>query len=81
MKSQYGYHLILVEKVMPSELQPFETVKEKAQQLATQARQEQVMKDFVDVVKKEIPFTQGPGPEKVGAIKNKQPKPAVSGSN
>ncbi len=81
VKSQYGYHLILVEKLMPSELQPFETAKEKAQQLATQARQEQVMKDFVETVKKEIPFTQSPGPEKVGAVKIKQPKPAVSGSN
>jgi peptidyl-prolyl cis-trans isomerase C len=78
VKTQYGYHLILVEKLTPGALQTFEAAKEKAQQLATQARQEQVMKEFVDSVKKEIPFTQGPGPEKVGS---KQPKPAVLGSN
>ena len=82
VKSNYGYHLILVEKLQPSEIQTFETVKEKAQQLATQARQEQVMKDFVESVKKEIPFVQGTGPEKAGATKSAQPKPAaVPGSN
>jgi parvulin-like peptidyl-prolyl isomerase len=78
VKSQYGYHLIQVEKVTPSELQPFEAAKEKAQQLATQARQEQVMKDFLESVKKEIPFAVGPGTEKASAPKT---QPPATGSN
>ena len=78
VKSQYGYHLIVVDKLTPSELQPFEAAKEKAQQMATQARQEKVMKDFVDSIKKEIPFVEGTGPGKVTAAKVKVPKPVGS---
>jgi parvulin-like peptidyl-prolyl isomerase len=78
VKTPYGYHLILVEKLTPSEIQPFEAAKEKAQQLATQARQEQVMKEFTDAIKKEIPYSEGPGRDKVGS---KKTAPAVPGSN
>lgn len=59
VKTKYGYHLIQVEKLNPSQVQPFDTAKEKAQQLVTQARQEQVMKDYIDGIKKEIPYTEG----------------------
>lgn len=78
VKTQYGYHIIKVEKLTPSELQPFEAAKEKAQQLVTQARQEQVMKDFVAAIKKEIPFVEGAG---AAPKKAKPAKPAVLGSN
>lgn len=60
VKTPYGYHLIQVEKINPVKLEPFEASKEKAQQLATQARQEQVMKEFVDAIKKDIPFEEIP---------------------
>jgi len=64
VKTQYGYHIIQVEKLNPSELQSFEASKEKAQQLATQASQERVMKEFTDAIKKEIPYSEGPGAQK-----------------
>ena len=60
VKTPFGYHLIQVEKISPAKLEPFEASKEKAQQLATQARQEQVMKDFIDGIKKEIPYEEVP---------------------
>lgn len=60
VKTPYGYHLIQVEKITPAKLEPFEASKEKAQQLATTARQEQVMKEFVDAIKKEIPYEEIP---------------------
>ena len=85
VKTQYGYHLILVEKITPSEPQTFEASKEKAQQMATQERQELVMKEFLDAIKKEIPYVEGTGAAKP-AVKSvvtnaKQPKPVVPGSN
>jgi peptidyl-prolyl cis-trans isomerase C len=73
VKTPFGYHIIQVEKLTPSELQPFEAAKEKAQQLATQASQERVMKDFMDAIKKEIPYSEGPGLAPKG-----QPSPAGS---
>jgi peptidyl-prolyl cis-trans isomerase C len=79
VKSQFGYHIIEVEKITPSELESFEASKEKAQQLATQDRQEQVMKEFLDGIKKEIPYQVGPGTtKKVKAVKPVKP---VAGSN
>ena len=82
VKSQFGYHIIQVEKITPSTLPSFEDSKDKAQQLAAQERQEQVMKAFVESLKKEIPFVVGSGPEKpVAAKKGKLPKPATPGSN
>jgi peptidyl-prolyl cis-trans isomerase C len=82
VKTQFGYHIIQVQKLTPSALEPFEASKEKAQQLATQARQEQVMNDYVASLKKEIPFVLGAGPaKKPGAAKAKQPEPAPAGSN
>ncbi len=46
------------ERITPSELMTFEASKEKAEQLATQERQEQVMQDFVAAIKKEIPYVE-----------------------
>jgi hypothetical protein len=63
-----------VEKITPSELQPFEASKEKAQQLATQDRQEKVMDEFLADIKKEIPYTVSPSAKKL-------PAPAAPGSN
>lgn len=81
VKSQFGMHLIQVEKITPSALPSFETSKEKAQQLASQARQDQVMKDYVASLKQEIPFVVGPNPGKPAAAKKgKLPKPATPGS-
>lgn len=82
VKTFFGYHLIKVEKITPSEQQTFEASKEKAQQMASQARQEEVMNDYVASLKKEIPFVLGSGtPQKPGAAKAKQPAPAPAGSN
>lgn len=60
VKTPYGYHLIQVEKVTPAKLESFEASKEKAQQLATQERQEQVMKEFTDAIKKDIAYEEIP---------------------
>lgn len=81
VKSPFGYHLIIVEKITPSELQSFEASKDKAKQLVSQERQEQVMKEFLDAIKKEIPYSEGGAVPKAGAKKGKAPVPAVPGSN
>jgi peptidyl-prolyl cis-trans isomerase C len=75
VKTQFGYHLIEVEKISPSEIQSFEASKEKAQQMATQQRQEQVMKELVDSVKKEIPYV-----ESLTLKKPKVPATATGGN-
>jgi len=54
--STYGYHLILVEKLTPAAQETFEAAKEKAGKLATKARQEQVMKAYMDAAKVEVGF-------------------------
>jgi peptidyl-prolyl cis-trans isomerase C len=56
VKTPFGYHLIQVEKITPAKVASFEASKDRAQQMATQAKQEQVMKEFVDSIKKEIPY-------------------------
>lgn len=81
VKSQFGYHLIRVEKINPSELPNFDASKEKAKQLAQQERQEQVMNEFLDSIKKEIPYSEGGAAPKPGAKKGKTPAPAAPGSN
>ena len=70
VKTPFGYHIIQVEKLTPSELEAFDTVKEKARQLAVQANQEKVMSELVASIKREIPFVKGSGPA------TKIPKPA-----
>jgi parvulin-like peptidyl-prolyl isomerase len=56
VKSQYGYHLILVEKITPAVQETFEAAKEAATKLATTERQEQVMHAYMDAAKKEVGF-------------------------
>ena len=54
--STYGYHLILVEKITPAAQETFEAAKENATKLATKARQEKVMKAYMDKAKQEVGF-------------------------
>ena len=77
VKSQFGYHLIVVDKITPSEQKSFDTSKEEVQQMAARDRQEQVMEEFLTGIKKEIPFlviTQA-------AKKGKNPKPSIVGND
>ena len=59
MKTNFGYHLIQVEKITPAAPQTFETAKEAAKQQAVAERQEKVMKTYMDAVKKEVGFREG----------------------
>lgn len=70
VKTTYGYHLIVVEKINPSHLQPFDEVKDKVHQMATQARQETVMNAYLEAAKKEVTYVEGPEAAKAAA---KQP--------
>ena len=54
--SQFGYHLILVEKITPAVQQTFEAAKEAATKQATTERQEHVMKAYMEAAKKEVGF-------------------------
>ena len=56
VKSTFGYHLILVEKITPAVAKTFEAAKESAHQMAAAQRQEQVMKEYMDTLKKEMQF-------------------------
>ena len=58
VKSTYGYHLILVEKINPATQQTFEAAKEAVTKQVTTDRQEQVMKTYMDAAKKEVGFQQ-----------------------
>jgi peptidyl-prolyl cis-trans isomerase C len=64
VKTMYGYHLIEVEKITPAVAQTFDTVKDSAKEQATAARQEQVMQDYMDKVKKEVGFKPSAVPKK-----------------
>jgi parvulin-like peptidyl-prolyl isomerase len=64
VKTSYGYHLIQVEKITPSHVLPFDEVKDKAKQAALQAKQEQVMKAYIDEIKKNVPYAEGEAAEK-----------------
>jgi len=64
VKTMYGYHLIEVEKITPAVAQTFDTVKDSAKEQATAARQEQVMQDYMDKVKKEVGFKANAAPMK-----------------
>lgn len=64
VKTSYGYHLIQVEKITPSHVQPFDEVKDKVKQAATQAKQEEVMKAYIEEIKKSIPYAEGEAAEK-----------------
>ena len=57
VKSMYGYHLIEVEKRTPAVPQTFEEAKEKVNEAAGKARQEEVWKSLMAKLKKEFPVT------------------------
>ena len=57
VKSMYGYHLIEVEKRTPAAPQTFEEAKEKVNEAAGKARQEEVWKSLMAKLKKEFPVT------------------------
>ncbi|MCE1228451.1 MAG: peptidylprolyl isomerase [Firmicutes bacterium] len=59
VKTQFGYHLIQVEKINPSELPAFDTVKDQVRQKALAAKQEEVFQGYISSLKKEIGFTDG----------------------
>lgn len=56
VRTDYGFHVIQVEKRMDPELKPFEAVQNEAQQRAQAALQEKVFQAYLDELKKEIPY-------------------------
>jgi parvulin-like peptidyl-prolyl isomerase len=65
VKSQFGYHLIQVEKITPAAAQTFDAVKDTAKEQAMAERQEQVMKTYLDGLRKEMAFKEvAPAPQK-----------------
>jgi peptidyl-prolyl cis-trans isomerase C len=64
VKTVYGYHLIEVEKITPAVAQTFDAAKDSAKEQATAARQEQVMQEYMDKVKKEVGFKASTAPRK-----------------
>lgn len=77
VKTAFGYHLIQVEKITPAVAQTFETAKDAARQQATAERQEQVMKAYLDTVKKEVHFVEGGAATTVAAAAAPAPKAAA----
>lgn len=59
VRTDFGFHVIQVENRKDPELQPFEAVKEQAQQMAQVALQESVLQAYLDGLKKEIPYRVG----------------------
>jgi peptidyl-prolyl cis-trans isomerase C len=80
IKTTYGYHLIQVEKLNAPKLQAFDEVKDKVRQLAMQARQEQVMKAYLDAAKKDISYVEGPAAEKAAAKPAPRAKKSATGA-
>jgi len=83
VKTVHGYHLIQVEKVTPPAVPAFEEIKDKVKQAATQERQEEVFKAYINEAKQVIPYVDGPEAAKAvakvpgktpvkGATKNKK---------
>lgn len=63
VKTPYGYHLIQVEKRSPAVLPDFESVKDQVRQKVQTTKQEAVFQEYVDALKKEIAFVEGPAPQ------------------
>ena len=59
VKSNFGYHLIKVEKITPAVAETFEAAKEAAKQHVTAEKQEEVMKTYMDAAKKLVGYTEG----------------------
>jgi parvulin-like peptidyl-prolyl isomerase len=71
VKTNFGYHLIQVEKVNPASTLTFEAAKESARKLATDERQkthpeiqEKVMQDYMNTLKAELKFVPAAAPAK-----------------
>ncbi len=57
VKTQFGYHLVEVTAKAPKgTLKPFESVSKDIQQMTQSERQEKVWTEYLDGIKKEIPF-------------------------
>lgn len=56
VKSNFGYHIIQVEKRTESETKPFDSVKDQCKQKATEAKREEVFENYINDLKKEIEF-------------------------
>lgn len=59
VKTQYGYHLIQVEKRSESVIPAFDAIKEQVRQKAQAAKQDEVFQAYVDGLKKEIGYAEG----------------------
>jgi len=59
VKTQYGYHLIQVEKRSESVIPAFDAIKEQVRQKAQAAKQEEVFQAYVDGLKKEVGYAEG----------------------
>ena len=83
VKSMFGYHVILVEKRTPASKQTFEQAKDKVQEAASKARQEEVWKAMMADLKKEFPVAitmpkpTEPKPEAPAAPAAKPTEPAA----
>jgi len=82
VKTPYGYHLIQVEKRTPSVLPDFDTIKDQVRQKATTAKQEEVFQNYVNGLRKEIAFIDGPeaGKAPVAKAVKASPKKKVTGA-
>lgn len=86
VKTQFGFHLIQVEKKNPTVIKTFEEVKQEAQQMATEDKKEQVLQDYVNGLKKELAYSESAASEKAAepegepAAKKTAKKPAKKGS-
>lgn len=78
VKTQFGYHLIEVTAKTPKgSVKPLETVKPEIQKVIGPERQEQVWKEYIEGIKKEIPY-EFYGESKASAAKTDAPaKPAA----
>lgn len=59
VRTDFGFHVIQVENRKDPETQPFDQVKEQAQQMAQMALQESVLQAYLEGLKKEIPYRVG----------------------
>jgi len=78
VKSQFGYHLIQVEKIKPAVAQTFDEAKDSAKEQAMAERQEQVMKTYLDGLRKEMGYKLvPPAPAKPEAAAPAKPEAAA----
>lgn len=76
VKTQFGYHIVEVTAKAPKgTLKPFESVSKDIPQMAQAERQEKVWNEYLDGIKKEIPF-EVYGETKAGAVKADAPAAA-----